>query len=261
MNGEIVNKKKILAIITVVAIMIVGTGAAGYIFLQHNNINEISPRIATQRLNVTQTDIKSDANNLADTSAPRRYPAIVGVTYKFKDRTSIDDRVAMRDFTIPNGQADLFYLSTAYQSYFSAKEDSNDKISVLADLDSRFTEIFQQDLGSSVRWQSIAVHVGEFAQDECGDDIDIIYTLENRTITAAFFDNSALELILNDSQCPRKPEHLKDGAENDAWNKKRAFGHFCEERASCLQKYFVNPDNQKKLQSEFINLVRELQIE
>ena len=132
-----------------------------------------------------------------------------------------------------------------------------------ADQNAGFSEIFQLDLGSFKHWKSIKVHVGEFAQDYCGENIDIVYTLDSNTVTALFFDNSNRDLILSKAHCPHFPDYLNDGTETPpaGIDISEAFSHFCSERSSCIQEYFKKQANRKKLQSSFINVARELKIE
>jgi hypothetical protein len=75
-------------------------------------------------------------------------------------------------------------------------------------------------------------------------------------VTVEFNDNTGLGYRIRlDADCPAKPEAPKD---LDGYN---AFQAYCQARDACLMKYFENPGNTKILQSELINLVRDLQIE
>lgn len=191
-----------------------------------------------------------------------KYPKIVGDIFNFSDQTSIDDSIGIRKFEIPYGLTGPIELAAAYQSYFPDQNDRN-KIEGLANQDAGFSEMFQLELGSFKQWKSIKVHVGEFAQDYCGENIDIVYTLDSKTVTVMFFDNSNRDLILSKAHCPHFPGYLNDGTETPpvGIDISKAFSHFCSERSSCIQEFFKKQANRKKLQSSFINVARELKIE
>lgn len=202
-----------------------------------------------------------DNENAAYTTPQYRYPNIIDHVYEFEDKTSIDDLVGMRTFSIPADRTEPLELTVAYQSYFQGRDDRT-KIATLVDYDAAFTAIFKTRIGSSRSWQTIEVLVGEFAQDYCGANIDIVYFLNNSEVSSVFIDNSARDLILSDSKCPKIPGYLEDGTEPPpvGIDLGKAFTHFCDERASCLAEYLKKPANIKKLKSTFTNVVRELQI-
>ncbi len=241
----------------IAVLVLAGVGTIGYLVLQHHYNSEPLNDIA-QGIGAPQADIETEKQDSINNSPPPRYPSIVGATYKFDNYTDLGEEIAMRRFNIPNGSTDSMDLFTAYQSYFSNNNSHRDKIVTLADTNAAFSDIFQHEFGASAHWQSITAHVGEFSQDNCGD-ITIVYTLENSAVTAVFIDNLKVESILSDSQCPLNPEQLLD--KDKPVETGLIFGLFCQERARCLQNYFANPDNKKKLQSEWLNVVRDLRIE
>lgn len=202
-----------------------------------------------------------DNEDAAYNTPQYRYPKIEGKEFEFEDKSTIDDTVGMRTFNIPSETNDSFELTAAYQTYFQEKLD-REIISKLADYNSAFTIIYKNNIGPWKHWQTIEVLVGEFAQDYCGETIDIVYLLKNSAVSAVFIDNSAKDLILSDSKCPKIPGYLNGGSEPPpvGIDLGEAFVHFCSERASCLEKYFRNPIHVKKLKSSYINTVRELQI-
>ncbi len=245
--------------LAIVVLVLAGVGTVGYLILQHHYNSEPLNDIA-EGVDTVQSDIETERQDSTNNSPPLRYPSVVGANYKFDNYTDLGEEIAMRRFSIPTGAVGSIELFTAYQSYFSNTNRHRDKIVTLADTNAAFSDIFQHEFGSSAHWQSITAHVGEFSQDNCGD-ITIVYTLENSAVTAVFIDNLKVESILSDSQCPLNPEQLLDKDENKPDEIGLIFGRFCRERASCLQNYFVNPDNKKKLQSEWLNVVRDLRVE
>ena len=236
------------------AFVVSGLLAVGYSLFQRSDHNETLPKEATRNFAPLHADTKPDFQDSTHVTPQLRYPNIVGATYKHEDYTDLDEEVGMRKFTIPNGTVGTIYLHSVYQSYFSSDLSAELKITRLADSDAAFSDIFQLVLDSTKHWKSIVVHVGEFAQDYCGENIEIIYTLNSVEVSALFFDNSNRDAILKDSQCPLMPQNLP----SERWMELSAF---CKERASCLRNYFENPSNRNKLQSEFIKLVSDLQIE
>ena len=243
------NKRKLLILVVILFVAAFGASTLGYFLLYQYN-NEI-PFISTTVHGTTTIHPDTEDNDqTSNMSTPLlQYPSIVGSNYIFEDYSTLDDLVAMRRFTIPNKYNNSMMLLTAYRTYFSNNPYGSKIIATLADQNAAFVEIYQQTLAPSSHWQSIVVHVGGFTQDNCGD-IDIVYTLDNSSVTALFIDNSHLDAILRDSQCQNRPD--------DPQSEEFIYGRFCNERSSCLQKYFTHPDNKQKLQSDLLNIVREL---
>lgn len=253
-------KKKLLFIIAFV-LLVIGTSSFVYFKVQESNSDNqqtVDEAIYSNDNKIENEQGNQDLSN--DTTQPR-YPSTVGVIFKFRDDYSIGNEIPIRAFTIPTKPDESFQLSTAYQSYFSPKDDSSQKIMELTGGGAAFSDIYQKPFEANENWKSIVVQIGDFAQDECGDDIDIAYLLSNEKVSVLFFDNTPVKQIVNDSQCPRKPENfISEKAEAD-FARSKSTGTFCNERATCIQKYFSNTVNKEKLNSTFLNVVRDLKIE
>lgn len=252
--------KKTLSIISVVVVAFVAGGFA-YMQFQQSNIDEQQTADVSKKSGENESDTKQDNQDLPDNMPPLRFPSLVGVAFEYNDDTSDGNNIPLRTFTVPSDSGKSFPLTAAYQSYFSNKDSNSSKITDLTGGGAAFSDIYQQDLGSSDVWKSIIVQIGDSAQDECGDDIGIVYLLSNSEVAAVFSDDTPVKHILDDSQCPRKPENLITEKAIADFAHSKSTGVFCKERADCIQKYFENSDNKKKLQSKLLNLVRDLKIE
>lgn len=255
-------KKKTLSFISVVVVAFVVGGIAYMKFLQVNNDDQQAANVSKQS-GGNEGDIKQDNSDEQDNLPPLRFPSLVGVTFKYEDATDTSDgnSLPLRTFTVPYGQGKSFPLTAAYQSYFENRRDNSDKITYITGGDAGFSNIYEQDLGSSDAWNSISVHIGDFAQDECDDHLGILYLLNNADVVAIFSDETNNNHIIEDTKCPQKPENLITEKEIAEFAHSKSTGVFCQERAACIRKYFENSDNKKKLQSELINVVRDLKIE
>lgn len=199
---------------------------------------------------IATLNAQTNAAFAADGKGKVRHPHIVGGTYKFKDYPGMDEGsdYGMRAFDIPMGPT----LNAAYQSNLGltgSESHLDQAIFSLENRDDSFADLYVQDLDPSKHWQSVQAHIGVFlhGDEDCGENIAVVYTLRNSTVIAEFSDS----LTLSDMDCRKADYESSD---------QRAAPTFCAMLGKCLTKYFSNPANREKLQSSDLNKIRELRL-
>ncbi|MDP5240073.1 hypothetical protein Q9Q94_11055 [Uliginosibacterium sp. 31-16] len=190
----------------------------------------------------------------------RHYPGLVGASHPQSDGSSIDDTVSFREFKIPISPGESTALTAAYLNELDGRPDADSRITVLADLNAAFSSAFTLKLAPGKHWHAVSVHVGDFAQDYCGE-ISVVHHFETPTLAATHIDNSALAYeLLSDANCPVKSDF---GLTDDTPIKPGTdpFGDFCKARDKCLKAYFSDPAHIDRLRNSIPQALLDLHLE
>lgn len=91
----------------------------------------------------------------------------------------------MRKVTVLGDDGQEMEVTSAFHRHLSKDqlEDDGRKITVFADLNAAFTEIFKVKVGTTDHGATIQLHVGEFAQDYCGP-LTAVYTVTSDEVSS-----------------------------------------------------------------------------
>jgi hypothetical protein len=152
----------------------------------------------------------ADTDEAVAPPVPLRYPTVVGRDLHYSDNSSLDESVPFRVFSLPISPATEIPVTSAYQAYFDAGHDLQYRIELLADLNSGFTEYFAMDFPATGSGAVLRLHVGDFAQDNCGPVV-AVYSLQTpKTISMTVGDAEILQQLFQGAHCtldiPTGPE-------------------------------------------------------
>lgn len=166
----------------------------------------------------------------------------------------VDERSSYRQFSIPLRSGKLKYLATTYldePDWVDDRQDDEALITRLADQNAVFTSNALVDLPPQGNWSQIRLHIGDFAQDYCGELVAVV-SFRNARIFATT-DVPSADLDLAASQCPLRPEaFLADKVRYGKREEPDDFSAFCAVRRECLQAYFGKPESQVPLPSGWL---------
>lgn len=179
------------------------------------------------------------------------FPVVDDAHIAFEDFpfAGVDERSSYRQFTIPLSAGKRQFLAATYldePDWISDRNDDAALIFRLADLNAGFSEHVVVDLPPRGDWSRIRLHIGDFAQDYCGE-MAMVVSFRNARIFATT-DLPSAELDFAASQCPLRPEaFLADKARYGKRDEPDDFSAFCAVRRECLQAHYAKPENQAAL--------------
>lgn len=206
---------------------------------------------------------KQDENPLPERTAPN-FPKAVDSSIKFEDcvESCLDGGNATRTFEIPLPKGETKYLSTVYLDEPDWKDVLNDEqalITSISNLDAAFTKAVTLDMPTQGHWTEIRVHVGDFAQDYCGD-VSAIYSFRNKKIFAVTHIRTD-DIGLAASQCPLKPEdYVAYKSKYEKTDAPDDFSAFCTVRNNCLKAFYEKPENRERLRLEWLKSVANVEL-
>lgn len=161
----------------------------------------------------------------------------------------VDERSSYREFALKLATGKTQLLAATYLDEPDWIDDRNDDAALifrLADLNASFRHNVVVDLPPRGNWSQNRLHIGDFAQDYCGD-IAVVISLRNQRIFAMTKIPSS-EIDLTASHCPLRPEgFLADKARYGKREEPDDFSAYCAVRRECLQAYYGKPENQAQL--------------
>jgi len=213
-------KKLLLA--AAVAVIVIACAAGAYAWYQS--------RGSALFAELGHTEPKADAAQDAPRPEPQstealrfvhRYPHLVDNDAPYDDNESIDGSVPLRSFHLKlDDTGEPYTIQTTYRSYL--RDYAADEVTVMADQDAGFTEAYSVELPAPRPGVLLRMHVGDFAQDYCGE-VEIVYTMKTDSVIALLQgDAKAQAELLADAPC--EMERNDDEA-------------FCEKRLQCLHAY------------------------
>lgn len=203
----------------------------------------------------TQEVPRKEATKLEELTHSERpapnFPVATDGAIAFKDSpyAGIDERSSYRTFEIPQPSSDKRFLTATYldePEWQADRHDDEALIFRLADLNAAFSTAVSIDLPKSGAWESIRLHIGDFAQDYCGPLSTVVSFRSPRVFAITHLD--ADEINFSASQCPLQVEdYVKDKAKYGKRKEADDFGAFCTVRSDCLKAYYRRPENIEKL--------------
>jgi len=215
-------KKLLLA--AAVAAIVIACAAGAYAWYQSRG----SSLFANLGHSDANTETAPDAPPAAVAQEPaepphtvHRYPHLVDNDAPYDDNESIDGSVPLRSFHVKLADVnEPFTIEATYRSYL--RDYAADEVTVMADLDAGFTEAYSIELPAPRPGVQLRMHVGDFAQDYCGD-VEVVYTMKTDSVIALLQgDTKAQTELLADAPCEMERNDDED---------------FCEKRLQCLHAY------------------------
>lgn len=236
-------KKAIL--VTILLIIVIVAVAGGVMWLKQRGAH-VDAAVPAMPTDASKPPSATRGQDAPAPNVTHRYPRIVGGNFDHEDQTSLDETVAMREFKIPLESGEVFYVTAAYRSYLGSRTDFSDKITALADLDAAFSEAYSMPLPSPQPGVTLRLHVGDFAQDYCGE-VDLVYTMQTESVMALLMgDQKTQTAMLADAPCVME----RDDTEN-----------FCEQRTQCLNSYLAKKLKDEPLDSPVLRAFSELRLQ
>lgn len=190
------------------------------------------------------------------------FPVAVDGRVRFEDFpfAGLDERSSYRQFEIPLASASSRYLSATYldePDWVGDRNRDEALIFRLYDANAAFSSSIAIDFPARGAWSRIRLHLGDFAQDYCGDVVGVLSFRSARLFAISNIGNA--ELHLEASQCPLQQEaFLADKARYGKREEPDDFSAFCAVRRECLQAYYAQPENQAALLPEWFPEVAEV---
>lgn len=207
---------------------------------------------------------KQDENSRIPERPAPIFPKAVDSSIKFEDCSDdcLYDGNAHRSFEIPLPGGEKRYLLAVYLAEPGWKNDANDEqalITSASDGGAAFTRAITLDMPTQGQWQQIRVHVGDFAQDYCGD-VSAVYSFRDEKIFAiTHFGIDDIGLAAN--QCPLKPEdYVANKSKFEKTDESDDFSAFCTVRKKCLKAYYEKPENRDYLSREWLKTVANVEL-
>ena len=168
-----------------------------------------------------------------------------------------DDRSSYREFKVDLPSGDSQFLAATYLDEPDWADDRHDDralIARLADLDAAFTETVSIDLPPTGKWSRVRLHVGDFAQDYCGETAVVISFRSQRIFATTHV--AASDIDLSPSQCPLRVEsYVADKARYGKQEETDDFSAFCTVRRACLKAYYEQTENRAALVPKWLQVV------
>jgi hypothetical protein len=215
-------KKLLLA--AAVAAIVIACAAGAYAWYQSRG----SSLFADLGHTAAKTEAAPQAPPPAAAQAPEeparpvhRYPHLVDNNAPYEDDESIDGSVPLRSFRLKLGdEGEPSTVQAAYRSYL--RDYAADEVTVMADQDAAFSEAYSVELPAPRPGVQLRMHVGDFAQDYCGE-VEVVYTMKTDAVIALLQgDTEAQTELLADAPCEMERNDDED---------------FCEKRLQCLHAY------------------------
>lgn len=184
-------------------------------------------------------------------------PVAADAAIRFEDSpyAGVDERSSARTFTVDT-PAGAKYLTATYLDEPDWQDDRNDDaalITRLMDLNAAFSAAASSDLPVAGKWESVKVHVGDFAQDYCGE-VSVVYGLRSQRIFAiSAVGESEVDLSL--SECP-----LSRVTYEKQHPQRKEDEEFCTVRSTCLKRYFNHQENREKLLAPWLEKVANVEL-
>jgi hypothetical protein len=161
----------------------------------------------------------------------------------------IDERSSYRTFEIAQPVGNKRFLTATYLDEPDWQDDRNDDEALifrLADLNAAFSAAVSIDLPKSGTWEVIRLHIGDFAQDYCGDLSAVVSFRSPRVFAISHLGSN--EIDFSASQCPLQLEdYVKDKKKYGKREEPDDFSAFCTVRRECLNTYYSKPENREHL--------------
>lgn len=192
------------------------------------------------------------------------FPQAVDSSIKFEDCSNdcLYEGNAHRTFEIPLPGGEKNYLSAIYLDEPNWKNDANDDqtlITRISDVDAAFSHTVSLDMPTFGQWKQIRVHIGDFAQDYCGD-VSAVYSFRNEKIFAVAHIGVE-DIGLAASQCPLKPEdYVANISKYEKTDAPDGFSAFCAVRKNCLKSYYEKPENREHLSRVWLKAVASVEL-
>lgn len=216
--------KKIL-LAAAIAVIVIACAAGAYAWFQWRGSALFAELGRTEsKTESTPAEPRADVQDASKLARPaHRYPHLVDNNAPYEDGESIDDGVPLRTFhVILDEGSEPYPITVIYRSYL--RDYAADAVTVLADLDAGFTEAYAADLPAPRPGVQLRMHVGDFAQDYCGE-VELVYTMQTDSVMALLQgDSKAQADLLADAPCEMERNDDVD---------------FCEKRAQCLNAYLT----------------------
>jgi len=193
-----------------------------------NDLPRTSPLVAGQ---VEEPSFVADAPNFVERPdwTPADYPRLRNSSYSFTDSSTVYGELPLRTFDVPLGDKSI--KVTATYRRFLEDPDLSLRITHAANHGAGFSEAFRKDIVLPDSDAVVALHVGDFAQDYCGE-LDVIYTLERDGVFAVTGTVAQSMPLLDGMACERS---RKQDSPYD----------FCERRINCVGAFLrAKPDDE-----------------
>ena len=178
------------------------------------------------------------------------------LAYEDMPCAGVDGRSSNRLFHIPGPDGTSLALASANLEDPLWQRDAQAEASLitrLTDLNAGFTSAVVVDLPAPPHWGRVRLHIGDFAQDYCGE-ISAVHSFQRGRVFAIVEANT-YELALRESDCPMSwQEHPRQTVDPSEPGEDR-FGAFCQARAQCLARYCAELDHQLKLRPAWLSEV------
>ncbi len=236
--------KKLVLVLVVVAIL-VACGAGAFAWYQWRG----SAIVAAPEAPVVKEAPAAPEGLPPQPAAPEakpthRLPHLVDQNPPYADGGATGDE-PVREFTLPLGPGgEVYTVPAMYRSYLS--NYAADPITVLGGLDAAFTEAYSAELPAPRDGVRVHLHVGDFAQDYCGE-VTLAYTLQtDATIAMLIGDKKAERELLADAPCEMKRTE-EEG--------------FCEQRTQCLNQFLSQKLKNASFDSPVLQAFEALQLQ
>jgi hypothetical protein len=205
--------------------------------------------------------VQSEATTDAEESAPK-LPTARGLPATYQNYAGSYTDIPRHSIIVQQQDESIEFVAT-YRSYFDNTSYKSDDVTDLLDTGAGFTQYVKLPMNAGPNWTSITAHVGDFAQDYCGQPT-IVYLLQNATVQAGVETGEWGNQFLEKEVAPECA--LGDF---DSWKEERAelakgpdpFGAFCTIRRECYEQAFKKPERVKQLDLKLLDTLRSLVVE
>ncbi|WP_374600415.1 hypothetical protein [Niveibacterium sp.] len=219
----------------------------------------------SEKAGSTDVAVAAPSHDVEAPPEPRRnpvFPSADDERIPFEDSpfAGADERSSYREFKVELPSGESQFLAATYldePDWVDDRHDDRVLITRLADLDAAFTESVSIDLPPTGKWSQVRLHVGDFAQDYCGDTAVVISFRSQRIFATTHVPASDVDLSA--SQCPLRLEtYVADKARYGKQEEADDFSAFCAVRRACLKAHYEQAENRAALVPKWLQAVSEV---
>lgn len=215
------------------ALMLVSLVLAAYMssFGGRWKTQEIRSEVPVVRTGTASSAAEIDVKAAGEADPKQRRPTVVSGGEAVQDSISIDDQVGLRTFKIKlqyvgPGEDLEHVVSAAYVDQLP-KTDMSWRITYVADQGAGYGDEFSQELPSGRDGLRLWFHVGNFAQDNCGDLTALFAAQTSTVFMVSFADQALTDQLLQGADCEQAPKSGPPAID------------YCEKRSACVAKHLT----------------------